>query len=373
MRSTVGRFAVVLLTLLVAVCGIVATAPPAESAQIAHCSRADYGCVEGSGYGAYTSTWADTYYFGGEHNCTRYVAYRLARNGMPDPGTSWGNAGDWWTRAPGEKNLTPAIGAIAYWAPGKKPAGSYGHVAWVEAYQPDGSVTVTEDNAGWNSRHVTYSGVDGPSGYIHIRGSSQYFGDSPSALDPVGSLDEVSSPSPGKVKVRGWAFDRDALARSIDVHVYVGGGVGTAGVEGHALTANVSRPDVDSAHGVGALHGFDSMLATNKRGRQDVCVYAINIGGGDSVELGCRAVTIDSPPVGSNPVGSIDEVSSPAGAKVKGEGMGVRSRHGDTVDRCPRLHRRRPGYAGRRESRAHRERRPQRRRQGAQRRCVPRL
>ena len=44
--------------------------------------------------------------------------------------------------------------------------------------------------------------------------------------------------------------------------------------------------------GIGARHGFDGVLRTNKNGRQSVCVYAINIGTGKNALLGCRTVTV---------------------------------------------------------------------------------
>lgn len=138
----------------------------------------------------------------------------------------------------------------------------------------------------------------------------------PSGQNPVGHIDEVASPANGKVKVRGWTFDRDAVSQSIAVHAYIGGRAGAPGVEGHALTANVSRPDVDRTHRVGAFHGFDSVVSTRKIGRQDVCLYAINAGPGSNVELGCRTTTIGDP----RPVGTLDEVKPYVGKLVRVRG-----------------------------------------------------
>ncbi|MEJ9076789.1 CHAP domain-containing protein [Gordonia malaquae] len=305
MRSTVGRFAAVLLALVLAALGMTLQASPARALTSVDAFVAQWNGQYAEYDGANGAQCVDLFNF-----------YNRDVVGAPRIGVTY--AAELFNAAPGayydklEVGAAPRKGDVAVWgASFPNGSGGAGHVAIVLADQGAQIQVLTQNPGATKIASMTKGHI---TGYLRPKNLA---GD---PLSPVGSLDEVSSPSPGKVKVRGWAFDRDALARSIDVHVYVGGGVGTAGVEGHALTANVSRPDVDSAHGVGALHGFDSMLATNKRGRQDVCVYAINIGGGDSVELGCRAVTIDSPPVGSNPVGSIDEVSSPAGAKVKVRG-----------------------------------------------------
>lgn len=113
--------------------------------------------------------------------------------------------------------------------------------------------------------------------------------------NPLGAFDEVISPEPGKLRVRGWTFDPNARAAVGEMHVYVGGEAGQAGVEGHAFRAGASRPDVDRVHGAGANHGLDATFATGKRGAQRVCVYAINTGPGSNIGLGCKTATIATP------------------------------------------------------------------------------
>lgn len=136
----------------------------------------------------------------------------------------------------------------------------------------------------------------------------------PTGTNPAGAYDLLASPSPGTIRVAGWGFDRDAPAAPIQMHVYVGGPAGQAGAEGHAFVADGSRPDVAAVHaGVGASHGLDQTFETSKRGSQSVCLYAINIGGGDNVALGCKSVTIGDP----NPVGAYDLLSSPVGGQVR--------------------------------------------------------
>ncbi|MDI9918892.1 M23 family metallopeptidase [Rhodococcus sp. IEGM 1379] len=136
------------------------------------------------------------------------------------------------------------------------------------------------------------------------------------AQSPIGNIDRVTSPSPGIVSVGGWAFDRDDKSASLAVHVYVGGEAGVVGAEGHPLSANVSRPDVNNVHGLTGNHGFDTTIETAKFGNLPVCLYAINIGGGGNTLIGCRTVNIANP----NPLGSLDDVSAPSGGTVQARG-----------------------------------------------------
>ena len=94
--------------------------------------------------------------------------------------------------------------------------------------------------------------------------------------DPVGAFDILESPGTQKIRVRGWAFDPDSPSKSIDVHVYIGGEAGTAGVEAYPITANQTRDDVNRAYGISGKHGFDATITVKKTGNQKVCIYAID-------------------------------------------------------------------------------------------------
>ena len=61
--------------------------------------------------------------------------------------------------------------------------------------------------------------------------------------------------------------------------MYIGGAAGAAGAEGHVVTANLTRDDVNKAYGISGKHGYDATIETNKTGTQTVYFYAINIGG----------------------------------------------------------------------------------------------
>ncbi len=114
--------------------------------------------------------------------------------------------------------------------------------------------------------------------------------------NPRGYLDSISG-NVGSVSLCGWVLDDDDLTQSIYIHVYIGGSladIGSGNVDGYSFLANVSRKDVDAVHHCGEFHGFDVTIPTNKTGSQPVYIYGINIGGGESTELGHATVTIQA-------------------------------------------------------------------------------
>jgi surface antigen len=99
-------------------------------------------------------------------NCTWYVANRRAQFGQPIP-NGWGNAATWaWYASVGEYavNHTPSVGAIM------QNGGGYGHVAFVENINPDGSILVSEMNnyACGGFAQTNYRTVSNPSDYNFI-------------------------------------------------------------------------------------------------------------------------------------------------------------------------------------------------------------
>lgn len=113
--------------------------------------------------------------------------------------------------------------------------------------------------------------------------------------DPIGSLDLAGSPSPGQVRVRGWAFDPNLPTQTVAIRLVVGGKAGEPKVGTYELgpVASLSRGIVAARFpGAGALHGFDVALPTVKSGKQRVCVYALNLALGADRLLGCKGVTI---------------------------------------------------------------------------------
>jgi hypothetical protein len=113
--------------------------------------------------------------------------------------------------------------------------------------------------------------------------------------DPVGSLDLVGAPTPGQVRVKGWAFDLNAPTEPLAIRTYIGGRPGAPKAVGYdlGLIANQARLDIGTKYTrAGANHGFDVTFPTVKSGPQPVCVYALNTGGGADHLLGCKSTTV---------------------------------------------------------------------------------
>jgi surface antigen len=121
------------------------------------------------GTGGYPAKWAnaapdslvdDWFYYNRE--CVSYVAYRRALIGRPTSG--YGNAGSWMSHV---NSSSPAPGDVAVWSYNAVPGG-FGHVAYVESVNGDGSITVAEYN--WTpysfDRRTIHPGGGWPSGFI---------------------------------------------------------------------------------------------------------------------------------------------------------------------------------------------------------------
>jgi len=119
---------------------------------------------------------------------------------------------------------------------------------------------------------------------------------------PRAAFDGATSPAPGTVAVRGWAFDPD-VESPIQVHAYVDGRL--AG----GLTASTPRPDVARVHGVGENHGFDTTLSVTA-GKHSVCLFAINVPSGSNPSLGCKEVDVAN----TVTTGAVDTVTTTASA-----------------------------------------------------------
>ncbi|MBE7187750.1 fibronectin type III domain-containing protein [Jatrophihabitans endophyticus] len=107
---------------------------------------------------------------------------------------------------------------------------------------------------------------------------------------PLGALDTVNEKN-GKLHVRGWAFDPDALTTGLTVQIAVDGAAPTA------VVADAPRADVAAAHPkAGADHGFDVTLPAAE-GKHRICVTAVNVSYGSNAALGCGNVDLDFTPV----------------------------------------------------------------------------
>lgn len=104
--------------------------------------------------------------------------------------------------------------------------------------------------------------------------------------NPYGVLDSVTSTGPGTLRVMGWAEDGDTTA-AISVRATVDG------VDKGTFPANAARDDIKSGH------GFDFTLTGITPGAREVCVTALNIGGGTNRQLGCRSTAVAAMTLGS--------------------------------------------------------------------------
>ena len=111
--------------------------------------------------------------------------------------------------------------------------------------------------------------------------------------EPEGCFDTAVG-GDGTVYVKGWALDRDEPNKSVEVHVYVGGGL----IDGEAhsgVTANLPYPSVNEATGVAGDHGFEATLSTDRRGNVEVYAYAIDPQGQGNQQLSgvCRTTVLE--------------------------------------------------------------------------------
>ncbi|MCW2792363.1 MAG: domain containing protein [Nocardioides sp.] len=106
------------------------------------------------------------------HNCTNYAAYRMVKAGLPNdrPWSGGGNAENWGLEMASITDDTPMVGAVAWWGENVRPAGSSGHVAYVERVISSTEIWISEDSWGgdFHWRSVTKAGGGWPSGFIHF-------------------------------------------------------------------------------------------------------------------------------------------------------------------------------------------------------------
>ena len=148
--------------------------PPAASAKVttlcsgySDCADAD---MNSSGYAKNNDTSYWRMYKG--HNCTNYAAYRMVKSGLANsrPWTGEGNAENWGKAMRSITDDTPAVGAVAWWNANVSPAGSVGHVGYVEQVVSEDEIIVSQDSWGgtFSWARITRSGSGWPSGFVHF-------------------------------------------------------------------------------------------------------------------------------------------------------------------------------------------------------------
>lgn len=168
------RFVGIATSLLLALVSLAGPlAAPATAGYTTLCSGYK-GCSEmgmtASGYAQVSKTMYWRMYPG--HNCTNYVAYRLVQSGMPNsrPWVGSGNAENWGLAMSNITDQTPTVGAIAWWKQNVWPAGSAGHVAYVEKVISPTEIIVSQDFWGgdFSWARITKGDKGWPNGFIHF-------------------------------------------------------------------------------------------------------------------------------------------------------------------------------------------------------------
>lgn len=270
--------ALVTATALTAV-GVVSAAPAeAASASSTTLCKGFTACAkQGRSHAGYAPVYRASFWnMRAGHNCTNYVGYRLthgrtvARPPGADGSGTWGSA----ARAAGiPVSGKPKVGSVAWWKPGYHGASPGGHVAYVEAVRPDGSIVISEDHLDgtfmW--RVLRRNGAAWPSGFIQFRD-----GDG----SPQGKMLWARSEGSGKIRLSATANEPDTEAGARNYLVSVGGPRETPGVETFRFSTEFFR--------------FERLATLRSRGATSVYVYALNTPGtaGGDVLLGSAPVTI---------------------------------------------------------------------------------
>lgn len=164
------RVLAILMALVIAIGGSISFAPSAS----ADTGGYPYASYNGPGTDPSQSWWTDSSSNGysgygyAYRNCTDYVAWKLQSLGVADTKTrGLGNGNEWASRAAGRSGVTvdstPAYGAAAV-----QTSGTYGHVAFVQSVNTDGTITVSEYNHGWplDGNYGTRTGTASALGFV---------------------------------------------------------------------------------------------------------------------------------------------------------------------------------------------------------------
>lgn len=114
------------------------------------------------------------------------------------------------------------------------------------------------------------------------------------AHSPVGALEAASGANATTLSVRGWATDPDNKNYPLVVVAYVDGVAHTP------VRATLARPDLAGNPAAGAHSGFSYNLGVNASSHI-VCLWAVNIGIGANVWLGCSPASTPAVSMATGP------------------------------------------------------------------------
>jgi len=261
----VPRFTRALVTLacllLTSMLGVGVSAVPASAAMTTLCTTYQACRAAGMPSDGYAAANGQMYWqmFSG-HNCTNYAAYRMVKSGLPNerPWTGKGNAMYWGRYNPSLTDSTPRVGAVAWWDANIRPAGSVGHVAYVEQVLSKDVIVVSQDS--WHGEFswakITRGSGYWPSGFIH-------FNDVPlqnevrPAVSGTPKVGEVLTASAGS-----WVPSTDTTYR----YRWLSDDVPIPKATGQTLRLRVAQKDTRISVRVTARHvGYPATAATSTR------------------------------------------------------------------------------------------------------------
>lgn len=121
-------------------------------------------------------------------------------------------------------------------------------------------------------------------------------------LDSVGFSNAVPSAA---LQIAGWSYDLGTPSVSIPIHLYVTAPNGTTSIV--KTTANMARPDVNTAMKITGSHGYRARIPVTRTGTYRVCAYGIAVSAltKGNAFLGCRETQAAA---AASPVGHLDTV-----------------------------------------------------------------
>ena len=116
------------------------------------------------------------------------------------------------------------------------------------------------------------------------------------AKKPEGYIDHCAG---GELQfsISGWAYDANAPATSIDIHVYVYQNDGTTPYgDIHIIRADLERPDLATKRGIPTNHGYQATIPIAVAGTYKVKAYAIDLNGDGNPQIGeTQTITVTGP------------------------------------------------------------------------------
>ena len=204
------RALIAFVAVLIPITGLAFVASPASATSTTLCTG--YATCTQQGMSAHGYRKVDDQMFWrmySGHNCTNYVAYRMVDSGMPNvrPWSGGGNATFWGTQNPDITDDVPAVGAVAWWKANVRPAGSAGHVAYVEQVISADEIIVSQDSWGgdFSWARITRAGGSWPSGFVHFNDVKLTSTVKPS-VDGTAKVGGVLTASPGTWSPGGATF-----------------------------------------------------------------------------------------------------------------------------------------------------------------------